>query len=41
VPAGGVFVPYAYSDVELNRVGVIPGGSDRLQVRKVAAMAAV
>jgi NADH-quinone oxidoreductase chain G len=41
VPIGSVFVPYAYSDVELNRLGAIPGAADRLKVRKAVAMAAV
>ena len=36
VPEGSVFVPYAYADVELNRLGT-NGAAPRVRVRKQAA----
>lgn len=34
VPAGAVFVPYAYTDIELNRLGTSKGAGLRIGVRK-------
>jgi anaerobic selenocysteine-containing dehydrogenase len=36
VPAGGVFVPYAYAEVELNRLGAPAGAGLRVSARKAA-----
>ena len=36
VPPGSVFVPYAYAQVEINRLGVVPGAGARVRVTKVA-----
>ena len=41
VPAGSVFVPYAYPAVELNRLGLMASAPTRVKARRVAAMAAV
>jgi len=41
VPAGSVFVPYAYAGVELNRLGAPVGAGLRVKARRAAAMAAV
>ena len=41
VPPGAVFVPYAYAEAELNRLGAPSGAGLRVQVRKVAANAQV
>ena len=40
VPAGSVFVPYAYAAVELNRLG-LGNGAPRVTARRAAALAAV
>jgi NADH-quinone oxidoreductase chain G len=37
VPAGSVFVPYAYAEVELNRLGVPSGAGLRVRASRVAA----
>jgi predicted molibdopterin-dependent oxidoreductase YjgC len=36
VPAGSVFVPYAYREVELNRLGVPTGAGMRVRARRAA-----
>src|SRR6185295_15216422 len=41
VPPGAVFVPYAYAEAELNRLGAPSGAGLRVKVRKVAATAQV
>ena len=41
VPAGSVFVPYAYEAVELNRLGAPTGAGLRVKARRAAAMAGV
>jgi predicted molibdopterin-dependent oxidoreductase YjgC len=37
VPLGAVFVPYAYAEVELNRLGVAAGGGLKVAARKAAS----
>ena len=41
VPPGAVFVPYAYAQAELNRLGAPSGTGLRVRVRKAAAAATV
>ncbi len=41
VPANAVFVPYAYAEAELGRLGAPQGAGLRVKVRKVAATAQV
>ena len=41
VPAGSVFVPYAYDGVELNRLGMPPGAGLRVRAARVPAGEAV
>ena len=36
VPEGSVFVPYAYAEVELNRLGAPAGAGLRVTARKAA-----
>jgi NADH-quinone oxidoreductase chain G len=40
VPEGSVFVPYAYAEVELNRLGAPTGSGLRVKVRKAAMVTA-
>jgi len=40
VPAGSVFIPYAYSEVELNRLGAPAGEGMRVKARKAAMVTA-
>jgi len=41
VPTGSVFVPYAYAEVELNRLGMPEGSGLRVRVSRVSAGEAV
>jgi formate dehydrogenase major subunit len=41
VPAGSVFVAYAYASVELNRLGLLGNAPLRVKARRAPAMATV